>query len=489
MSIKIIDKPDSGLANSEKMQQALLGYMLTDFGFAQKCKTFLEPNLFISTNLSEMFAATCAFMEQYKTVPSPDALCDYLADKPHFKLSRPYAHDCVGLTAKYRYEFVRDSISDWIRISLFKKSINSGIKCIQTGDLDGITREMRMFFDQATKAQFGATGTYDFSDPLKDFKELTKLYQSDITTGIKEFDELLGGGFLRSTHTVLLSPLNVGKTTAALNFAVHNLFRGKDVLLLTHEDLDLNIATKIRYRMLKMTRSEVHDAIVKEDKGFEKALMGVNKILEDHLVYIGRTRSFYVEDVVNEIRVQAEQLYTKKQKYFDLVIDDYPGKLSSHKMTNLKDIRHGVKYCYNEFERLAQEYKWHQISPVQTNREGYNRNKYREVADEMLDAGDISESLGVAQDASNIISLNRSDKDAAMNRMYFKIVKTRGAPANSVIQTNTCFKIGLTHDQAIGHTIIKGSNDFLQNKNIGDILMNEVITAEGASANPDVEAI
>lgn len=482
--------PTTGpLASSTDMQQAVIGWMLKDHTFALKCKQFLKKELFAEPSAKESFAAMCAFMNQYEgAVPTREALTDYTNSLIAFKIPKDFLGACIAFADKYRFQNITDSMTDWIKTYLFKRAILDGSKALQKNDLNTVSTTMKNLFDEAAKASFDINTIYRMGDPIGDFTKLFNNTQSDITTGIKEFDDLMGGGLARANHTVLLAPLNVGKTTVCINFIAHNIMRKKHVLFLTHEDLDLSIMTKIRCRMLLKSRDEIFQLIKSGDKNFPNLANAVEKEIKKYLVYIGKTRSYMVEDVVDEIRIQTEQLFNATGHHFDLVVDDYPGKLMSNKMSNLRDVRHGIKHCYSQFEQLAQQYQWHAISPVQSNREGYNNNKFRKEGDELLDAGNISESLGVAMDASNVISLNRSDRDARAQRMFFKIVKTRGAAANTVIQTNTDFAKAITHDSRLGWNITKGSLEQIQNRAMTDILSGEENAIEGSTnSNPDIQ--
>ncbi len=260
---------------------------------------------------------------------------------------------------------------------------------------------------------------------------------------------------MRGEHTVLLASLGIGKTTTCLNFIAANIMRKKYCLLITHEGRPLDIINKLRQRLAQATRQDFFDAIQGKNKIVLAKLESIENALNKYLCFIPHNKagSLFVEDVVDLIRLKNDQLFAKHQVYYDLIVDDYPAKLLSRNMKGFKEFRHGVKYCYDQFQQLALEYNCHAISPVQTNREGLKQNRNREGQD-FLGSAVMGESLGVAQDAGNIISLNRSLDDIRKNIMYFHIAKTRQGPSEITICCNTDFSRGITHDQSLGISLV-----------------------------------
>jgi circadian clock protein KaiC len=57
-----------------------------------------------------------------------------------------------------------------------------------------------------------------------------------ISTGVPGLDELVGGGFLRGTTTILAGPTGCGKTTMGLQFALEGLSRGEHALYVNFQE-------------------------------------------------------------------------------------------------------------------------------------------------------------------------------------------------------------------------------------------------------------
>ena len=184
------------LAFSREMQQAALGFMMNKPAFCAKCVLFFKSEYFADDILGSIFNAICGYYNELKTTPSPEALSDYI--KIRLKYTRDYRSaifDCDMFKSKYPFDLISNSISDWCRTGLFKSHVELGMKYFQKQEADKFTDLMRTFLDKASEMNFSADIAYQIGDFQKDITETMNQTQSDLTTGIKEFDDALGGGF------------------------------------------------------------------------------------------------------------------------------------------------------------------------------------------------------------------------------------------------------------------------------------------------------
>ena len=69
---------------------------------------------------------------------------------------------------------------------------------------------------------------------------------SRVKTGIPELDEMLGGGLLKNSLTILSGPSGTGKTMLALRFAVEGALRGEKVVYLSFEETPEQLQTVLK---------------------------------------------------------------------------------------------------------------------------------------------------------------------------------------------------------------------------------------------------
>jgi circadian clock protein KaiC len=76
------------------------------------------------------------------------------------------------------------------------------------------------------------------SDHLENFTHGT------LSSGVKELDQILGGGFDRGTSNLIMGPAGSGKSTIALKFAISAADRGQKVAIFNFEESPANLITR-----------------------------------------------------------------------------------------------------------------------------------------------------------------------------------------------------------------------------------------------------
>jgi hypothetical protein len=170
--------------------------------------------------------------------------------------------------------------------------------------------------------------------------------------------------------------------------------------------------------------------------------------MDKYLTYIDMGRAgLTVEEVISTIRHKQTQLKATTGSGFDLVIDDYPGILTTSYFDGKKaEHRITQDYIYRQFVQLALEERFHVILAAQTNREGSKINRGQDhERHRLLTLEDIAEAFGISQSATNFITLNRSERDKHRNRMTFYVCKSRSSSTGWAVVTQTDFNKSLTH--------------------------------------------
>ena len=439
-------------------QMSVLGWMLKNREFCFKCKTHLSEDIFVDNVLGEIFTTICQFVNDYNDIPSVQNLITVFSYKQNaeFIKIKQTINDCVALTANYNLPFLQKGITVWLQTAVFRNYTISVAKHYKKANIPVLSSMMKTALEKINEINFMKGLNYEFGDdPLTDLTQAAQSKIDVITSGCPEFDAALGGGFYKGEHTVLLAPTNVGKTSICLNFLYHNIMQKKYCMFIVHEGVPLQLMNKLRQRFLELTDAELVNIANTKDPEHVEALKRVQELFKEYLVFkpILKSGGLYIEDVVTEIKIEQERLFARTGKYFDLVIDDYPAKLQSRVFNNRSDKRSILQYVYEEFHRIAMEYSCHAISPVQINREGYKSNKEREPGT-YLGVDNISEAFGIAQDADNAMTANRSDLDDKNEILYINLDKTRRSKHKQILQFTTDYSRAITHDPRLGCTVL-----------------------------------
>lgn len=315
--------------------------------------------------------------------------------------------------------------------------------------------------------------------------------------GFYDIKKRTRGGLLPGAATILMGPSNSGKTSAVVSVIKANLELGKKVLLIVCEMTEEEILDKLYSNITGYTVQELSmvssSAASSSENGSLKdkvyaALRAADALMLDNLVYIHHVKSgkMYVEDVLDRLMLAQQEMKVKQynkrhaikqealkrgvwndqleqklnlqdqlNRGFDLVVIDYPAKLKSRNMIGRKISTHDEQqYVYDQIIVTAQAEKFHALLPVQTNREGYKVALGLGSEERMLGQGDVANSYGIAQVASNFITINRSLEDKKKNIIKFYIDKSRSAATGAVFVSKTDFSCSRTHDIRLDYYII-----------------------------------
>jgi hypothetical protein len=297
---------------------------------------------------------------------------------------------------------------------------------------------------------FSRPQTFDFTDLDSILYEQENEWKNGLTFGNSLMDGCLvegagitdeGGGLLPGDCTILLAPVNSGKSSSLINIAVANIVRGKNVLFVSHEGRELDLSVKMLQCSLGLTKKELvewgrskeyRDIILMMTEQFSKNFTFC------HNVKAGNT----VESVMNLVRTldQDRKMQTGGKGY-DLIIDDYPTVLTTEKASKGKLATREIHdIIYGNFVDLAGELKIHVVGAQQTNREGIKMNNRANGETGLIGLEQSAEAIGPAQRATNIITLNRPPHARINNYVAYKISKSRSSETGWVVVTETDFK-------------------------------------------------
>jgi hypothetical protein len=180
--------------------------------------------------------------------------------------------------------------------------------------------------------------------------------------------------------------------------------------------------------------------------------------LEEKILYVPYNKAgMCVEDVLPIIRRRQDEWASKHQgSGFDLLVSDYPAKLSTEKAAHGHMQRRTIdEVVYEYYVQLALELKLHSLLAIQTNREGSKVNRDKE---RLLTMEDVLESWGPMTAATNVITGNRSDLDGFKKRLTLYFAKSRSSDKGRAVVCKTNFAASQAFSNALGGTWYKGTS-------------------------------
>ncbi|WNM70286.1 DNA primase-helicase [Myxococcus phage Mx1] len=445
----------SSLPMDERVQSALLGHCIKDDKIFNQVERKLQPNWFLNPWDAKIFAIMKAFADRVKRAPAQVELetCREMVieDAPNRLQLQKAIRRAVGNADFIKWDSIRADLTEWLQSKILQDSIRKSTTHWNSGNWHASARIMGDAVQLYRDAQFEEGIEVGFDNPEVYLLQQAQEKGNAITTGSPLLDQALldgatSGSLQYGDTTLVLAPSNVGKTTFMLSVGVHNVLSNKDVLVMTHEGRPEDIRLKILKALLGVSEQELL-ALYQTKEGLARIHIATN-LLKAKLTYIPYNKAgMKVEDVVPIIRRAQEDRRAKTGKGYDLLICDYPAKLTTDQAGKALQLRNVMEIVYDYYVQLALEYKFHSLLAIQTNREGSKVNNGQN-ANRLLMMEDVLEAWGPMTSASNVITLNRSPAAKRNNRLTLYAAKSRSSDTGKAIVVRTNYKVGLTHHPA-----------------------------------------
>lgn len=411
-------------------------------------------------------------------------------------------------------DILKRELQDWIGAKIIYKALVDAGRFYNQEDWKGAVARLNEAQKDFHKSAF-ELGTY------RGFAELDDLIEGIdpstlVSLGCAGLDQALlpsspVGGAQRGDQTVLISPVNIGKTTAVLSVMMNNVIKGRDGLLVTHEGTkaalrrqalrcliylltptkfsEILVATEYGAGLSKdelLSRSEIMLATLREavpdaytmgcmlmarhdptyakyrNDGAYLVLQLIAMFLDQHFVHLSRNIAGQTVEELGAVIRQHQELWGESHgKGFDIFGDDYPQKLTTVQAQGGKMDPYQAKgVVYDYFVSLADEMKWHSVVPDQTTMEGSKINKgISKEASRLLQQEDIGRGWEPVKTATNIFTLNRPPEAQELGYMIWQLCKSRSSGTGLAIVTKTDFSWGVTHSDALGWIAYVGQEE------------------------------
>jgi len=279
------------------------------------------------------------------------------------------------------------------------------------------------------------------------------------------------GFCLDGDHLFLLGDFTVThNTTIMITVACANIAQGKKVLWIPHEGSPNELQKKFLCCMLDrdlpwleanlpfLSQKDLDERQVR----IAQYIQRFQHLLNENLTFMPMIRQGQtVEAVASAVRRKQQELemVLGKGRGYDLVVDDYPAKLTTEEAKGGKlEHRHKMEVVYMAFNRLAEELGFHMLNAAQTNREGSKINKgMRGYEKRLLEIEDFAEAFGPMADTATVITANRDPLAEAQNRLSLHCAKSRTSAKGWTVVCRTAYNRGISHSEILGCTWYNGS--------------------------------
>lgn len=276
--------------------------------------------------------------------------------------------------------------------------------------------------EDAIAYSFNEKVGYDYLENIKERFELYRQNIVKIPTSIDILNEKTNGGIQCKTLNACISATNGGKSVWLCQEAAFNLKNGKNVLYITLEMSEVEIAKRIDANLLDIKQDSLATT------SYESANLRMKQLLDKT-----QGRLFIQEfpadsTTVLDIRNIIDKIRRKHKVKIDMLVVDYLGLLCSYRYSAKNNNSYAIgKHTAEELRSLAVQYNIPIWTAIQFNRGAENPEDVKSVGMEKT-----SDSYGIPMTLDFLFAILHTDQLDLQGKTVFKILKTRyGASKNT----------------------------------------------------------
>lgn len=397
-----------------RIERTILENLVANDLFARKVFPFLKKDYFQDKLESVIFQEQEKFFTQYNRLATPDILLIEIGNRTDLS-----EHDVDAI--KEQIDAFTNVVPDqeWLvnsteKFCQEKALFNAIVQSV--GIIDGKDKKLGKdaipsLLQTALGVSFDSRVGHDYFPDAEEQYDWYHKVENKIPFDLDYFNAITGGGLSKKTLNVILAGIHVGKTMFMCHTAASYLKQGKNVLYITLEMSENEIARRIDSNLLDLT---MDDLDIIEKVKYQKKIKAVESLTQGKLIIKEYpTASAHT----GHFRALIEELKFKKGFKPDVIIIDYLNICSSARFKNRDNMYVYVKAIAEELRGFAVEQNVPVLTGAQLNREGFGSS------DPGMD--DSGESFGLPATADFLFTMIVSDELEVLNQVLVKQLKNR----------------------------------------------------------------
>jgi len=395
----------------------ILKNLIKNEDYVKSVLPFIKPEYFQQEADRVLFTAIKDYIVEYNKRPTTVTLALEISNKKGLR------EETVKIVTKTlntikdseevdNLEWLKTKTEEFCQDKALYNAIMESINIIQNEKSKLSKGAIPSLLSDALAISFDPYIGHNFLENADDRYDYYHRKEERIPLDLEYFNAMTKNGLPKRTLTVCMAGPNVGKSLWMTHTAAHFLNIGKDVLYITMEMREEEIAKRIDCNLLNITFDDL-DALPKQiyknkiDKLRNKTTGTL--IIKEYPSGSGSTIHF--RTLLNELKL-------KKNFKPDAIFIDYMNICASARMNVATTPKHYyVQAISEEFRALASDFDIPVITATQVNREGFRSS---EVGME-----NISESFGVNATADLLFYLQTSEVLEQLGQLEVSQLKNR----------------------------------------------------------------
>ena len=398
------------------VEHTILSQLLINDEYARRVLPFLRSSYFHESAEKALFKTYVDYWQKYNVAPTKEALSLEVSNRED--ISDTDYDDAIGIVDNGlteddpNFDWLIDTTETWCQDKAIYNAVTDAISIIDGEDKDRTRHAIPDILKEALGVSFKTNVGHDY---IGDAEDRWRFYGEEFTRmpfDLTIMNKITNGGIPDGTLNVILAGTNVGKTLAMIHFTGSYLKQGKNVLYITLEMAEEEIARRVDANLFDVKINDVE----RMDAGKFKS--GISKLRTktcgDLIIKQFPTGAGHV----GHFRQLLQELWLKKNFKPDVILIDYIGICASSrvKLGNTNSYFY-VKAIAEEMRGLGIEYQCPIWTAVQATRGGFGNTD--------MDITDTAESFGLPATADLMFGAIRTDELDAIGQLMIKQMKNR----------------------------------------------------------------
>jgi len=358
------------------------------------CASIIKPEYYLP-ELRNSVSFILEYYNEYHTIPDSDQVN---AESGVELLERVVTKDKISYCSK--------EIEKFCKYSAIKHAILASPKLIEAekfGDVESLIR------DAVTVSITRDLGIDYFKDPAARIEAMKK-EANYISSGIPEFDTLIGGGFMKRQLIMFMANSGGGKSMVMANFACNLLERGLNCLYISLELYEDVIAKRFDSMVTGFAPTEW------DNRSTEIAQTINNKAARSGNLFI---KYMPTGTNTNDIRSYIKEFELVNGFVPDAIMVDYIDLMGTNEKVSADNVFEKDKRSSEQLRTLGVEYDMLVMTASQQNRSA--------VEATTINHSHIAGGISKINTADLVVSIIFGDVQRAAGEIGFQFVKTRNS--------------------------------------------------------------
>lgn len=399
------------------IEKTILSNLIYNDDYCRKVFPYIKEEYFDDNSLRKIFSTYSEYVNEYKEPPSIEAL--KISIDKRKDLNESSYKEVVTLIDELKVDkdtnpqFLVDETEKFCQDKDLYNSIRKAILILDGQDKENDKGAIPKILSDSLGISFDTHIGHDF---LEDFESRHEYYhrkEERLPFDLEIMNKITKGGLPRKSMTVLLATTGGGKSLVKCHMAATSLMFGKNVLYITMELAEEEVARRIDANIMDITLDEVKQVPLDV---FEKRMSRYKSKTPGKLIIkeypTGSAHSGHFRHLLNELRM-------KKNFVPDIVFVDYLNICASSRVKGAAAANSYtlVKSIAEEVRGLAMEFDIAIVTSSQFNRSGYDNSD--------VDLTNTSESMGITHTADAIFGLITTEDLESLGQIMIKQLKNR----------------------------------------------------------------